>query len=77
MGRTFGAVLTARREVGAAEAYNLFWISLLFMADGAVALFFPRAIAYPFGILGVWFAVVGLYRAGRPYYTHRRGTKPT
>ena len=77
MGRTFGAVLTARREVGAAEAYNLFWISLLFLAIGAVALFFPRAVAYPFGVLGVWFAVVGLYRAGRLYYTHRNGTRPT
>jgi cardiolipin synthase len=71
MGRTLGAVLTARREVGAAEAYNLFWSSLIFLAIGAVALIWPKALAYPFGILGVWFALVGLYRAGKLYYTHR------
>jgi cardiolipin synthase len=72
MGRTFGAVLTARREVGAAEAYSLFWTSLIFLAIGAVALWWPKAIAYPFGVLGVWLAVVGLYRAGKLYYQHRR-----
>jgi cardiolipin synthase len=71
MGRTLGAVLTARREVGAAEAYNLFWSSLIFLAIGAVALWWPKVIAYPFGVLGVWFAVVGLYRAGKLYYRHR------
>jgi cardiolipin synthase A/B len=71
MGRTLGAVLTARREVGAAEAYNLFWSSLIFLAIGAVALMWPKAIAYPFGVLLVWFAAVGLYRAGKLYYDHR------
>ena len=35
MGRTLGAALTARREVGAAEAYNLFWSSLIFLSVGA------------------------------------------
>jgi cardiolipin synthase len=77
MGRTLGAVLTARREVGAAEAYNLFWSSLIFLAIGAVALFWPKAIAYPFGVLGVWFAVVGLYRAARLYYAHESDTRAT
>ena len=67
MGRTLGAALTARREVGAAEAYNLFWSSLIFMALGLVALQWPRAIAFPFGVLAVWFAVAGLFRAWRLY----------
>jgi cardiolipin synthase len=77
MGRTLGAVLTARREVGAAEAYNLFWSSLIFLAVGGVALMWPKAIAYPFGVLGVWFALVGLYRAWRMYYAHRSDTRAT
>lgn len=77
MGRTLGAALTARREVGAAEAYNLFWSSLIFLALGAVALKWPKAIAYPFGVLGVWFAVAGLYRAWRLYYDHGRDTTAT
>jgi cardiolipin synthase len=76
MGRTFGAVLTARREVGAAEAYSLFWSSLIFLAVGAVALQWPKAIAYPFGVLGLWFALVGLYRAGKLYYEHRSEVQP-
>ena len=42
MGRTLGAALTARREVGPAEAINLFWSSLLFLAFGLVALFAPK-----------------------------------
>lgn len=67
MGRTLGAALTARREVGAAEAYNLFWSSLIFLGMGALALKYPKAIAMPFGVLAVWFALAGLFRAWRLY----------
>jgi len=67
MGRTLGAVLTERREVGPAEAYTLFWSSLIFMAVGLLGLFVPRAIAVPVGVLAVWFAVAGLVRAWRLY----------
>ncbi len=70
MGRTLGAALTARREVGAAEAYNLFWSSLIFLSLGVLALWQPKAISLPFGVLAVWFAVAGLFRAWRLY---RRG----
>jgi cardiolipin synthase len=67
MGRTLGAVLTERREVGPAEAYTLFWSSLIFMAVGLLGLFVPRAIAVPVGVLAVWFAAAGLVRAWRLY----------
>lgn len=67
MGRTLGAALTARREVGPAEAINLFWSSLIFLAFGLLALFVPEAIGIPFGVLAVWFAVAGLLRAWRLY----------
>ena len=69
MGRTLGAALTARREVGPAEAYNLFWSSLIFLGLGALALWEPKAISMPFGVLAVWFAVAGLFRAWRLYRT--------
>jgi cardiolipin synthase len=69
MGRTLGAALTARREVGPAEAYNLFWSSLIFLGLGALALWEPKAIAMPFGVLAVWFALAGLFRAWRLYRT--------
>ena len=73
MGRTLGAAITKRREVGAAEAYNLFWSSLIFLALGLLFLKYPKAIAMPVGVLAVWFAVAGLFQAWRLY---RRETKP-
>lgn len=56
MGRTFGAALTARRAVGAAEAVTLIWGVVLIGALGAVGLQWPRALAYPFGVFFVWVA---------------------
>ena len=67
MGRTLGAALTSRREVGAAEAYNVFWSSLIFLAMGLVFLKWPKGIAYPIGVLAVWFAVSGLFHAWSLY----------
>src|SRR6476469_6405999 len=68
MGRTFGAVITKRREVGAAEAYNLFWSSLIFLALGLVGLEWPKVLGWPIGILAVWFSVTGLFQAWRLYH---------
>jgi cardiolipin synthase len=76
MGRTLGAALTARREVGPAEAINLFWSSLIFMAFGVLALLVPEAIGFPFGVLAVWFAVAGLFRAWRLYSKEGREPAP-
>jgi cardiolipin synthase len=67
MSRTLGAALTARREVGAAESYNLFWSSLIFLGLGLLALKYPKAIAMPLGVLAVWFAVSGLVQSWRLY----------
>jgi cardiolipin synthase len=67
MSRTLGAALTARREVGPAEAINLFWSSALFLIVGLVAVLVPRAVAVPLGVLALWMALAGLYRAWRLY----------
>jgi cardiolipin synthase len=67
IGRTLGAAITQRREVGAAEAYNLFWSSLIFLGLGVLALVYPKAIAVPLGVLAVWFATTGLFQAWRLY----------
>lgn len=74
IGRTLGAAITKRREVGAAEAYSLFWSSLIFLGLGLLALLYPKSIAIPFGVLAVWFAVSGLFQAWRLY--HRETTEP-
>ena len=67
LGRTLGVAITKRREVGAAEAYNLFWSSLIFLGVGMLALKYPKAIAWPLGVLAVWFAVAGMFQAWRLY----------
>ena len=79
IGRTFGAAITKRREVGAAEAYNLFWSSLLFLVLGVTFLKWPKWIAYTLGVLAVWFAVAGLFQAWRLYRrdTRRETTEKT
>ena len=71
MGRTLGAALTRRREVGPAEAINLFWSSLIFLSLGVLALFVPKAISLPFGIIAVWFAIAGLFQSWRLYVRER------
>jgi cardiolipin synthase len=57
MGRTFGAALTARRALGAAEAVTLVWGTLLLGALGLVGLQWPRALAYPLGVFLMWIAI--------------------
>lgn len=67
IGRTLGAALTRRREVGPAEAINLLWSSLLFLGLGALGLFVPEAIGMPFGVIAIWAALAGLFQAWRLY----------
>lgn len=69
MGRTLGAALTRRREVGPAEAINLFWTSLLFLGLGVLAFAVPKAISVPFAVLTIWWAVAGLFQSWRLYHS--------
>jgi len=57
MSRTFGAALTARRALGAAEALTLLYGALLLGAIGLLGLKWPEALAYPLGAFFVWIAV--------------------
>jgi cardiolipin synthase A/B len=57
MGRTFGAALTARRALGAAEAGSLMWGLILLGGLGAVGLKWPKSLAYPIGVFFLWIAV--------------------
>ena len=68
MGHTFGAALTARRSLGAAETGTLVWGIAVLAALGAVSLKWPRAIAYPLGVLLLWLAVSWLLQAGRAWW---------
>jgi cardiolipin synthase len=57
IGRTFGAALTARRALGAAEAGSLLWGVALLGALGFVGLKWPKGLAYPLGVFFLWVAV--------------------
>ena len=63
IGRTFGAALTARRALGAAEAGSLIWGVLLLGALGFVGLKWPKGLAYPFGVFFLWVAISWLVQA--------------
>ena len=65
MGRTFGAALTARRALGAAEGATLIWGVLLLGGLGAVGLKWPKGLAYPLGVFLLWVAVGWLIQAVR------------
>ena len=57
VGQTFGAAITARRGLGAAEAATLIWGIVFVAALGFVGLKWPRGLAYPVGVLLLWLAV--------------------
>jgi cardiolipin synthase len=63
IGRTFGAALTARRALGAAEAGSLIWGVVLMAALGVVGLKWPKGLAYPFGVFFLWVAASWLVQA--------------
>jgi cardiolipin synthase len=63
IGRTFGAALTARRALGAAEAGSLIWGVLLLGTLGFIGLKWPKGLAYPLGVFLLWVAVSWLLQA--------------
>jgi cardiolipin synthase len=65
LGRTFGAALTARRSLGAAEAVTLLWGALLLLALGAVGLVWPKVLAYPLGVFLLWLGVSWVIQTGK------------
>jgi cardiolipin synthase len=74
IGRTFGAALTARRALGAAEAGSLLWGVVLLGALGFVGLKWPKGLAYPFGVFFLWVAISWVFQAAR-LWRHRDRTQ--
>jgi cardiolipin synthase A/B len=75
-GQTFGAALTARRALGAAEAGSLLWGVILLGALGFVGLQWPRALAYPLGVVFIWLALGWLIQAAKLWRHRQRDTAP-
>jgi cardiolipin synthase len=76
VGRTFGAALTARRALGAAEAGTLVWGIILLAALGVVGLWWPKALGYPLGVFCLWIAVSWAIQAVRLLRVRRGATTP-
>ena len=73
-GQTFGAALTARRALGAAEAGQLVWGVVLLGALGFVGLKWPKGLAYPFGVFFLWLAAGWLIQAAKLWRHRERAT---
>lgn len=71
MGSTFGAALTSKRSLGETEVWTLLYGALALGGLGAVAIKWPRSLAWPFGVIALWMAIgwllqaVKLWRAAR------------
>ncbi|WP_437566049.1 phospholipase D-like domain-containing protein [Sorangium sp. So ce542] len=73
LANTVGAAMTNRRVLGAAEGAILLGGALLLLGGAAVALYFPRLLAWPLAVLALWSAISLLLR----YVTlARRGEAP-
>jgi cardiolipin synthase len=77
MGRTFGAALTARRALGAAEAATLLWGVVLLGALGIVGLKWPKGLAYPLGVLFLWIAAGWVVQAMKLWKHREKGAPET
>jgi cardiolipin synthase len=72
IGRTVGAAITNRRMLGPAEARIMGSSGLLLLALSAIAIVWPRVIAAPLAVIGVWVATSLFIRA---YRLHREGRR--
>jgi cardiolipin synthase A/B len=65
IGRTVGAAITNRRALGPAEARIMAAAGLMLMAASAIAILWPRIVAAPLAVMGVWVAISAFIRAFR------------
>jgi cardiolipin synthase len=65
LGKTVGAAMTNRRELGPAEATIMFWGAALLAGVSGIALIWPRVVVFPLVALGLWTAASLLVRIYR------------
>lgn len=65
LGSAVGSAITDRRKLGRAERPLVVGAALLFLVIAALALFWPRVVAWPIGILLAWLAIVLTWQAIR------------
>lgn len=72
IGNTFGAVLTAKRPVGPAEAVVLLYGAALALAVAIVALLWPTLVAIPLGLVVAWLGLSWALQSWRLFRDRRR-----
>ena len=73
LANTMGAAITNRRPLGPAESGSLGSAAALLALFGVLALVWPALIAWPLGVLAIWFAIL-LFRR---FLKARRGPGPS
>lgn len=63
LGRTVGAAIAGRRELGPAEAVIMFWGAALLALISGVLILWPRILAVPLALLCAWFTFSLLLQA--------------
>src|SRR5690606_10125235 len=58
LANTMGAAITNRRPLGPAESGSLGSAAALLALFGVLALVWPALIAWPLGVLAIWFAIL-------------------
>jgi cardiolipin synthase A/B len=57
IGRTVGAAITNRRELGPAEATIMLWAAALLAGIAVIAIIWPKVVVIPFAVLCLWTTV--------------------
>jgi len=75
VGAAVGAAFTNRRVLGPAEANVLARVAVVLFVLAAVAIVWPRIVAFPIALVAAWLGVVMLLKARRLGRARRRTTK--
>ncbi|HEY6401897.1 MAG TPA: phospholipase D-like domain-containing protein [Blastocatellia bacterium] len=73
IGRTVGAAFSNRRALGPAEARIMVAAGLILVAASVIAILWPRVVAAPLAVMGVWVALSAFIRAFRLRREGKRG----
>jgi cardiolipin synthase len=65
IGNAVGTAITRPRQLGNADGKIMSAAAVLLLAVAAIGLKWPRALAYPFAVVALWFALAFLIRAWR------------
>jgi cardiolipin synthase len=71
VGRVVEAAITNRRVLGPAEAKIMFSAGIILLLLSSIAILWPRLLAIPFAVLGLWLAFALILRSYRS--RRRRG----